>query len=167
MIRKTRLESCSVLVGCITLGEAFVLSVYFFGERMGRVNRPMSSNTSNQRGSLLSVDILCDTNAPCTFHISSFFSASELVVLCSHPFSPPALCRLLLQNQRKERPRSFPRPHCPLLLPLHWLPVAQLHLLPEWLKSTVSGLYDPLVNTGKINEISTPEGEEHWCGCYW
>ncbi|KAI4582604.1 hypothetical protein MJG53_009155, partial [Ovis ammon polii x Ovis aries] len=37
----------------------------------------------------------------------------------------------------------------------------QLHLTPEPLKSVVSGVYDPLVNTGKINEISILQGEEH------
>lgn len=152
----------------MNLGESFTLSVYFFIEQMGRINSPMSSNTSNQRGSLFLADILCDTDAPCTSHIFSFFSTSELVAICSHHFSPPALCEAFY-SRTKERKDLVPSgdPCFPLLLPLRWLPVAQLHLLHELLKSIVSGLYDPLVNTGKINEISTPEGEEHWCGCYW
>lgn len=39
--------------------------------------------------------------------------------------------------------------------------MTQLHLTLEPTKSVISGVYDPLVNTGKINEISILRGEEH------
>lgn len=76
---------------------------------MGRINSPMSSNRSNQRGSLLLGNILCDTNAPCPSHIFTFFSTSELIAICSHCFSPPTLCRAFY-SRTKERPASLSRP---------------------------------------------------------
>lgn len=61
-------------------------------------------------------------------------------------------------SRTKERKELVPSssPCLPLLLPLRLLPAAQPHLIPKLPKSMVSGLYDHLVNMGKINEISIP-----------